>query len=49
MPVHKLVSVMLLYSAMTPLGILMGLAANVIAGPHVLLTAAMLQGFGSGE
>jgi len=47
-PVAKMVVVMLIYCAMTPLGILLGMTACLLGGPAGALVTTTTQAFGAG-
>lgn len=47
-PLTKAIGVMLLYCAMTPLGIVLGMAALLLQGPAGALVADLVQAFGAG-
>ncbi|GJP48112.1 hypothetical protein CLOM_g7391 [Closterium sp. NIES-68] len=47
-PVSKMAAILLLYCAMTPSGIVVGMLANSLAGPRAMLVANVTQSFGAG-
>ncbi|CAI5485921.1 unnamed protein product [Closterium sp. Naga37s-1] len=47
-PVPKMAAILLLYCAMTPTGIVVGMLANSLAGPRAMLVAVVTQAFGAG-